>query len=252
MTAITVRGHLAAIRNLHIINGQGFKAGEDPRIPLLLKAIAKKKDRGSDEREGLTPDDLASIRRGTDRSSWEGAVFWAMTSIGFHGLLRVGEMATSKQGESPRIRGSDVEWTATGATLTVQNAKTDKRETGQAVTITYTNDDNCPMGALRAFWARRQSLGGGKALFTREDGTAIDGSWYRQRLEETCNRMGITKNIKGHSLRIGGASTAARNGVSEEGIKRLGRWKSGSFRRYIRPSQADLAALAARLGGPKK
>ncbi|KAK6195007.1 hypothetical protein SNE40_000528 [Patella caerulea] len=39
-----------------------------------------------------------------------------------------------------------------------------------------------------------------------------------------------------HSFRIGGASLAAHNGLSDSQIRQLGRWRSDAFRKYIRPS----------------
>ena len=42
--------------------------------------------------------------------------------------------------------------------------------------------------------------------------------------------------IKSHSFRIGAATYAATVGYTEAQIQKMGRWKSGAFRKYIRIS----------------
>ena len=39
---------------------------------------------------------------------------------------------------------------------------------------------------------------------------------------------------KGHSFRIGAATYAAEQGVSDDKIRHLGEWKSDAFKKYIR------------------
>ena len=49
-------------------------------------------------------------------------------------------------------------------------------------------------------------------------------------------RVGVTSMRFGiHSFRIGAASAAAAMGYSSKEIKRLGRWSSDSFCKYVRP-----------------
>ena len=47
-----------------------------------------------------------------------------------------------------------------------------------------------------------------------------------------------------HSLCAGAATTAAAVGCSEHQVQRLGRWSSQCYRRYIRPSKSQQAAIA--------
>ena len=54
-------------------------------------------------------------------------------------------------------------------------------------------------------------------------------------------------HYSGNSFRIGAATTAAACSFSDATIQLLGRWKSGSYTRYIRPPHQELATTAGLL-----
>ena len=55
------------------------------------------------------------------------------------------------------------------------------------------------------------------------------------------------KEYAGHSFRIGMATTASHQGVSEATIKMLGRWESSAYLRYIKTPRGQLASISSRL-----
>ena len=55
------------------------------------------------------------------------------------------------------------------------------------------------------------------------------------------------KDYAGHSFTIGAATTAATAGLEDSTIQTLGRWKSSSYKLYIRTSPQQLAAVSAAL-----
>ena len=56
-----------------------------------------------------------------------------------------------------------------------------------------------------------------------------------QTVRELLQQSGVDpKNYAGHSFRIGAATTANRQGISETTIKTLGRWESSAYLRYIK------------------
>ena len=57
------------------------------------------------------------------------------------------------------------------------------------------------------------------------------------------------ENYAGHSFRIGAATTAANQGLSDSLIKTLGRWESAAYMLYIRTPQSVLRSVAMSLVG---
>ncbi|KAH8930079.1 hypothetical protein BT69DRAFT_1180113, partial [Atractiella rhizophila] len=54
-------------------------------------------------------------------------------------------------------------------------------------------------------------------------------SWFIRRL-----RMHFSSDVAGHSLRSGGATHLAANGIPDSTIQKIGRWSSEAFQIYIR------------------
>ncbi|KAK6173009.1 hypothetical protein SNE40_016550 [Patella caerulea] len=60
-------------------------------------------------------------------------------------------------------------------------------------------------------------------------------SFFYAHLQYSLKWAGLDSNrYKGHSFRIGGATTALMMGINERTIQQLGRWKSNAFQKYIR------------------
>ena len=65
---------------------------------------------------------------------------------------------------------------------------------------------------------------------------------------ETLQKAGVdSREYNTHSFRIGAATTAKENDVSDVHIKMLGRWQSSAYQLYIRTPQEQLAKLSKQL-----
>ncbi|KAK2181773.1 hypothetical protein NP493_382g01009 [Ridgeia piscesae] len=69
-----------------------------------------------------------------------------------------------------------------------------------------------------------------RSLFVFPGGTPVTKSFFSSQLRKSLAWAGMsTLCYKGHSFRIGAATTAGMQGVSEKEIQRMGRWKSQAF-----------------------
>lgn len=68
-----------------------------------------------------------------------------------------------------------------------------------------------------------------------QDKSPVSSHYFNQQLKISLNYLDYdTKLYKGHSFRIGAATSAKSKGISDEQIQLLGRWKSNAYRKYIR------------------
>ena len=99
----------------------------------------------------------------------------------------------------------------------------------------YASDGSnfCPVKHIKHCLVLRGTSPG--PLFIFPGGAPVTRSFCNRHLSKSLLWAGLPTSIyKGHSFRIGAATTAATMGVSDEQIQRMGRWKSHAFKRYIR------------------
>ncbi|CAH2330134.1 micronuclear linker histone poly -like, partial [Pelobates cultripes] len=75
---------------------------------------------------------------------------------------------------------------------------------------------------------------------TDEDCSSLSKFQFLRVFRKALARLGVDPGQFGtHSFRIGAATEAARLGLGDEWVKRIGRWGSLRFRSYIRPDKSD-------------
>ena len=91
----------------------------------------------------------------------------------------------------------------------------------------------CPVEFLLRWYRMRGSNSG--PLFCLADGSAVKREVFTRQLKGALAFCDLDcSSYKSHSFRIGAASLAAENGMSDAQIRGLGRWKSDAFKLYIR------------------
>ena len=68
------------------------------------------------------------------------------------------------------------------------------------------------------------------AIFVTQTGAPVTRDAFTSQLSEAIRLCGLDRSrYKGHSFRIGAASHAAEQGMSDSQIRIVGRWKSNAF-----------------------
>ena len=112
-----------------------------------------------------------------------------------------------------------------------------------------TGQDICPVRAMANFLATRSPAPG--PLFVFGSGSPLSREILVSRVQSALAEAGLKHTAyKGHSFRIGAATTAAKQGFEDSLIQTLGCWKSAAYLTYIKIPRQELAAVApALLGG---
>ena len=250
----TIRTYLSAVRFLHISNGQGDPLSGKLQLDLLLRGVRRSKPGSKDTRLPVTPlvlDKMYAILN-KNPSRYENKLLWAACCLGFFGFLRSGEFTSQSSEYDPSwhlsIQDLSVDSTTNPTLLQVaiKGSKTDQLRQGVNIIVGRTKSHICPVKSVLAYVACRGFKLG--PLFCHRDGSPLTRQQLVNKLRETLSAAGVDYHkFSGHSFRIGTATTAAAKGVADSTIQTLGRWKSESFKRYIRMPKSELASISDRL-----
>ncbi|GAA5878148.1 hypothetical protein JCM1840_002257 [Sporobolomyces johnsonii] len=185
-------------------------------------------------------------------SSYDDLLWAAMASVAFLSRCRAQEVL---EYDNPLFRNfnkhtakASVRVSASGFSATLPYHKADPLYMGSKLYFSATNAGGL-LSVVRVYLAARDArFADSHALWLAETGTTPTRRWFVALAKSRC---GV--EFSGHSFRAGGASFYARWGVSEEEIKRLGRWKPDAWRDYVRlqqlsrtsPSRCSIAELAS-------
>lgn len=173
-----------------------------------------------------------------------------MFLLGFSGFMRIKELLP--------LQLKHLSFTQEGMKIFLEMSKTDQLREGETIFISETKSIACPVAWTKKYIAL--------ANITKEDfvicrlakckiGHKALGKYsisYSSALENI--RIHLPENIDPktigtHSLRAGGASSAANAGVSDRMISKHGRWSLGNSRdRYIKDSHTKRFSVSRKLG----
>ena len=137
--------------------------------------------------------------------------------------------------------------------LRIKQSKTDPFRQGVDIYMGRTEVEVCPVQAMVNYLAKRNPNPG--ALFLTKTSSPLTHSTLVSNLQMTLRHTRVQEEelskFNGHSLRIGAATTAAKQGLEDSLIQTLGCWKSAAYKLYIKIPRSQLAEVSRTLARPK-
>ena len=256
----TIQNYLSAVRHMQIASGlPDPEIANMPKLEGVMKGIKTtqaQEQHSKLTRLPITPNILRAM--GT---VWEarGAtpdhmMLWAAVTLCFFGFLRSGEVTVPSDttfDDKVHLTVDDISVNDTTnplwLKLHLKASKTDPYRRGVDIVVGRTNTKLCPMAAVLAYLAIRDSSPG--FLFKCQDGRLLTKSRFVNQVREALKEAGFDPTTcAGHSFRIGAATTASACGLNDSTIKMLGRWSSSAYLVYIKTPREQLASVATILG----
>jgi hypothetical protein len=245
----SVKSYLSGICNeLELDYPMARENRNHPIVRRTLRGCKRMFSKAVKRKDPLELRDVCSILQQFSNSlHYDDLLFTAILTIGFTSLHRLGELVVSDDPLRRDYRRLTLRHTVARngehITYLLPTHKADPFFEGNKVLIpkngVLPNVD--AYGILSSYLNLRDSLHAFlPELWLRESGKSPTRRWFLDRLHEAlpnCN------NIAGHSLRSGGATALAIQGMPDVRIQALGRWASDTFQIYIRKHPLLLHAL---------
>ena len=243
LKASTITSFTSAISYFHKIQG-----AESPSDSFLIKKILHGLRRSStpDKRMPVTIPILQQVIKALSYQLLDQhtqTIFRAMILTAFFGLLRIGEIAVSKSSPYNVVLRQNVrfEFNENKPSIALLHLAHYKHSQGKVATIPlkrHPRKQLCPVRCLYQICSRAADTG---PLFRHSCGCPVSTSSFRSVLRKCFLHCNLDPGrYTAHSLRIGGATYAHSKNVPGEEIKRMGRWKSSAYLKYIRPAPVPL------------
>lgn len=162
-------------------------------------------------------------------------------SVAFHGFFRLGELIAKSPAQTPYIiQKQDVIFTAdSNVQITLRHSKTMQIPHPIIIHLSQAPIEVCPVKFLQTYFSTHNHTEG--PMFQNHAGSQVSYHFVTQNLQKAVSFIGLNPQFyKGHSFRIGAATEAAKRGLSQIEIQKLGRWKSDAFQKYIRINSLHL------------
>lgn len=226
--------YVTALGYIHKIKGLIDPTKTYP-VQKLLSAVMKVNNK-KDTRLPITINilfRLVSSLQHTTQGVYYRALFRAMYTVSFFGLMRMGEVTTDKFGKVI-VYFKQLKFYKDYIILSITDFK--HNHSGKPFEIVLTRNENkiiCPVNSLYTF-IKYRGIGNGP-LFCFPDMSPVSREFYCAQLKYNLTFCGLDPNFyQSHSFRIGSCSYLALLGMSDEQIRTMGRWKTNVFKRYIR------------------
>ena len=235
----TASTFLSAINFIHKINN----LQDNSRCFSVLKMLEgyRRTKPSFDTRSPIMYDSLIEICKklnDTCSSSYEAILFKAAYTCAFFGLFRVGELVLSSNDLAERpLFISDLHININDDSecmkIYLRKSKCNQHGVSNIVILNPTGTEVCPIKAMISYLKVRTNLT--KYIFSHINGKPLTRYQFGAVLSKVIKALRMSHdNYRTHSFRIGAASWLASKGIPDKTIKKMGRWNSNAFLRYIR------------------
>ncbi|XP_040280125.1 uncharacterized protein LOC120995167 [Bufo bufo] len=232
----TIKLYLTGIQHHMLIihpNNISFMASH--QIKTILKGIQKTEPARPTQRLPINSHIFKALSDLLDTRPFEAdtnSIIKTAMYLAFYGFLRPGEFTTTSATQTTHcLLASHLTKHGDHYILTLPHSKSSQLS---PVDIPYYPTQNrwCPVGVLDAYKQHHKFLPCQPLLQLR--GSALTTTTFMTYVRSSLTQLGLNaSNYSGHSFRIGAASTASSANIPAHVIKKLGRWKSSAFARYI-------------------
>lgn len=214
-----------------------------PRLLLILRGVKRIQGAPVDKRKPITLPILHKmcdlLYNNSPFDSVTSSMLVCAITMGFWGFLRSGEMVTDYFDSKFDLSADAIIWDRdhTSFLLRLKMSKTDPFRKGSFIPMFSLPGPTCPVKAMKSYLQLRDSykfpVSGPLLLYQRK---ALNRRCFVNLVQTTLRILGFSyQNFNGHSLRKGAATSAAGAQLQDSMIKRLGRWRSSTYCRYITP-----------------
>jgi hypothetical protein len=213
-------------------------------VSRTLKGAMRRHGSPIHRKKPLSLEDLAIVFDDLKLSSdHDNCLFLAQLLVGFHVLLRLAELCfpdhIQLQDYSKISLRSSVQWFPDAVSFWLPSHKADPTFEGNCLIVQRVYNSPDPYSSFTNYLRSRDQLFPfNLELWLRSNGKIPTRSWFIHRLSRY-----FPKDIAGQSLRSGGATNLAINGVPPPLIQAAGQWSSEAFRAYTRKNPFFLHAL---------
>ena len=242
-----------------LIDGSPIPSTSHPHVSMLLRGIQRSEVQAPVRRHPLTAD-LLLLCLNTLRAGYLtpliASTLESMFLLSFFGFLRCSELTSSSFRYNPTRHPSlsDISiHSSESLSFKLKRSKVDQLGRSTHIHLFKINSPLSPYEPILRYVTMRRSQNASPQdpLFVTETGSIATRFWFLRHLRQVLSLSGLPPQLySGHSFRIGAASTASRQGVSDHLIRVLGRWSSQAYHSYIRSNIHDVRNAHLRLGRP--
>ncbi|XP_035667311.1 uncharacterized protein LOC118409987 isoform X1 [Branchiostoma floridae] len=235
----SIASKLSAIGFIHKIQNL-----QDPTSTFVVRKLMHsiQKNHVPDGRLPITPPILSQLidaLKFIKTTYYNQCLYEAMFTFMFYSLARISEVTVTNSSQHTLtladLRGNLD--SNSGLTSFLVQFKTYKHSSPSAQSTIqiqpHPDSPHCPVVSLAKYLQLRGRNPG--YLFQRRDGCPVTSDNFAKALRACVLQVKLDpQKYTSHSFRIGAATQAALQGVSDSNLRLLGRWTSDAFKKYIR------------------